>query len=646
MPTPRFARFLQALLVFTSCALPALSAVQIIDLGVVAGDITSYPTAINNAGQVAGFTTGALDTHAFFYSNGVMTLIPTSGTQSRAFAINGAGEVVGTDGQNAFLFSNGVLHNLGSLGGGVAEAHGINNTGEIVGGAVVLPAGVVHPFVYRDGKMIEMQPPAGHGRYTLASGVNDAGQIVGLSYQLYGPPQAFVDNGEGPVTITANIGNSNTQAFAINQLGQIAGVATAANSFQHAFLYTNGQMADLGLLPGMLHSEASAMNDFGEVVGVSWHGVIDHAFLFRNGTMIDLNTLLPENSGWTLEGATAINDAEQIVGYGIHNGQGRAYLLSTNLASPLWKYNFTIITDTVGSDPFRYGVASTPRAISQLHNQATGSFTPSCQCRASYMYRNGNLTTDASDYIPLFPGLGRALFNAVSSAGIFVGQTLQGLPFAYPIEGLPTTLANQQGIAWDVNDSRLIVGVLYNGPNQTDPSGFLWNAGQITSLDSFLPQFINGTGAMLGTMSGSVALYSNSAATVVGNPPGTYSSLALKAFSDTGNFLVSTSGAPSASYLYKTGAYQQLPSGFSAAGINSSGNMVGDLASVPVIYVNGASTPLANLIEGISGWPQGATLSDVVAINNAGQILARVTYQGNVFGDQISAILTPIPNIP
>ena len=33
---------------------------------------------------------------------------------------------------------------------------------------------------------------------------------------------------------------------------------------------------------------------------------------------LDLNSLLPPNSGWTLTSATGINDAGQIVGYGLN----------------------------------------------------------------------------------------------------------------------------------------------------------------------------------------------------------------------------------------------------------------------------------------------------------------------------------------
>jgi probable HAF family extracellular repeat protein len=44
--------------------------------------------------------------------------------------------------------------------------------------------------------------------------------------------------------------------------------------------------------------------------------------------MRDLNNLLPPNSGWELTQALGINDKGQIVGYGTHDGQIRAFLLT------------------------------------------------------------------------------------------------------------------------------------------------------------------------------------------------------------------------------------------------------------------------------------------------------------------------------
>jgi probable HAF family extracellular repeat protein len=132
-------------------------------------------------------------------------------------------------------------------------------------------------------------------------------------------------------------------AFAINNAGEIVGeslttatATTAANT--RAFLFANGTMRDLGAVNGG-SSSARAINNVGQIVGfTSTPGAADvfppqdkHAMIFTlsDNTMRDLNALIPANSGWVLLSANGINDAGQIVGEGVHNGNsGSAFLLT------------------------------------------------------------------------------------------------------------------------------------------------------------------------------------------------------------------------------------------------------------------------------------------------------------------------------
>jgi hypothetical protein len=50
--------------------------------------------------------------------------------------------------------------------------------------------------------------------------------------------------------------------------------------------------------------------------------------IWLGGSIADLNTYLPPGSGWTLTEATAINDNDQIVGYGFHDGVERGFLMA------------------------------------------------------------------------------------------------------------------------------------------------------------------------------------------------------------------------------------------------------------------------------------------------------------------------------
>jgi len=67
----------------------------------------------------------------FVDNNGVFTIIsgPGLGSQIQALAVNGLGQVVGTDAAGAFIFSNGTLTKL-NLPGMIPS--GINNAGSVV----------------------------------------------------------------------------------------------------------------------------------------------------------------------------------------------------------------------------------------------------------------------------------------------------------------------------------------------------------------------------------------------------------------------------------------------------------------------------------------------------------------------------------
>ncbi len=254
-------------------------------------------------------------------------------------ALNNAGMVVGdmAVGQlgHAFLWSNSVLTDLGTLGFGVSSANGINELGQVVGNAEG-PAGRQHIFLYASGRMVDLG--SFDNEHIEAHALNNAGTIVGL-YRRTGPEYRAFSLHEGELRDLGDFGAEPAYAADINERGDIAGsaghAADSPRAHMHAFIHRSDRLLDLGIFnaAGAGSSLASAINDGGEVVGTAFGGAGEaRAFLWRDGIMHNLGTLAGGASG-----ASDINEAGQIVGA----SDGAAFLfdagrmLDLNLLAPI-----------------------------------------------------------------------------------------------------------------------------------------------------------------------------------------------------------------------------------------------------------------------------------------------------------------------
>ncbi|HNA30042.1 MAG TPA: hypothetical protein PK437_08285, partial [Thiobacillaceae bacterium] len=105
------------------------------------GTVSSTGNAINEAGQVAGYSAVSGGMSAFLWSGGIMSNLGSAGFQSWSMGLNDSGRVVGL-----FTTTPGAYHafswdlaagwrDLGDLPGGLdySKAAAINNPGQIVG---------------------------------------------------------------------------------------------------------------------------------------------------------------------------------------------------------------------------------------------------------------------------------------------------------------------------------------------------------------------------------------------------------------------------------------------------------------------------------------------------------------------------------
>ncbi len=264
----------------------------------VPGSSPNSLIAINNGGRVVvNSGTGQVSTWNRISGTQVLGL---SGNNSVGADINSSGDVVGAGDPNnsgnlqAFFWQpTGGAQWLGSLGGNWSAASGTNNSGAAVGLSYTA-AYMQHAFLWtQGGGMQDLTPDLTSNSGATAVAINSSNQVTGY-YVPNGSSntQGFIWTQAGGLQ---SLGPAGTLAYAINDSGTVVGQSPNANGNRHAFSWTEaGGIKDLGTLGGG-QSSALSINSRGWIVGTSLTssgtGIL-HGFLWTpSGGMQDFSVL-------------------------------------------------------------------------------------------------------------------------------------------------------------------------------------------------------------------------------------------------------------------------------------------------------------------------------------------------------------------
>jgi hypothetical protein len=232
---------------------------------------------VNNLGHIVGYYTQADGIfHGFLDIAGTFTTVddPSATSGTGLSDINGSDQIVGSynftdsghplEGAHGFLLNGSTFSAIDYPAGGVTSTTpvGINDFGDVVGLYRMNSPGI--GFLLSGGVYSSITFPG--GCCTHAHGINNSGQIVG-QYKTpddTAPQQGFLKTGNTFTTINYP-GATRTTLQGINNSGDIVGNARIASA-DFAFLYTGGNFFSIAF-PGAIATQVGKLNDNDEIVG-------------------------------------------------------------------------------------------------------------------------------------------------------------------------------------------------------------------------------------------------------------------------------------------------------------------------------------------------------------------------------------------
>ncbi len=238
-------------------------------------------------------THSASATEGFLYDGLTFTSIlgplpVPPGQETTPWDINSQGQIVGSTGNQAFVYDSGNYTILSFPGSASTNATGINNLGQIVG-AYVSNANVVSGYIYANGNYTSLSDPL----YNIIQplGINDLGEVVGVWGNSSNPETGFIYD-DGVYTELTDPGFSQVVPYGINDSGQIVGELFSDTNPDviEAFIYTNGVYNILQMpSSSVIQTYARGINNSGQIVGYYDDGTVRQGFMYSDGvyTTID-----------------------------------------------------------------------------------------------------------------------------------------------------------------------------------------------------------------------------------------------------------------------------------------------------------------------------------------------------------------------
>jgi probable HAF family extracellular repeat protein len=207
------------------------------------------PSAINNKGQIAGCGPTANGCRAAVWDKGHVRVLPIPdwATDSCACDINSSGRVIGRvddarKASHAYLWQASKGLDLGTLPTCTqSEGASINGSGHVVGNSYGPDGwdtgnGDVRSFVWSNGVMRDIGSILG-GNRIFANGINNHDDVVGWARRADGETRGFLLRNGTVTDLEVLPKGMGSKAYAINDKGWIIGTGTTANGKEHAVLW-------------------------------------------------------------------------------------------------------------------------------------------------------------------------------------------------------------------------------------------------------------------------------------------------------------------------------------------------------------------------------------------------------------------------